>query len=383
MPNSLKRLCTRLLVILVVLNGSLVSADEYDKCKEDIQRIWNNNITIRGFNRDTLSPLFYTGPIKRFDGNAPRFMLEGNITDDMYMAFTYPGKFESREPLSSPIHHGVFYLIFNFPVALLMSKGCKKVCGNPVVLNNVSTGLSISATWIFPLAILFCLPYESLHHKRKRKTLAALSYWLGSPQTSLTASVWNFYQTRSCRQRTRAGDSGPEWKDAFYVLSCFNQFVLPGLEIQARDDDEDRLKLLHTLVYGLFLPLSTSRKEVIFDLERVEEQRERERREQLEKDLIKELLSTLAYQLRMLRRRGVVPTLASLVTFLLAFVFSVILAFADLKESTTVFILDLALLFSWLPVLVIFTIVDRNPISSERQAYVPISSISNVFFYVL
>jgi hypothetical protein len=279
-----------------------------------------------------------------------------------------------------PIHHGRLCLIFNFTVTLLISKGCKAVCGNPVDLNSVSIGLSISATWIFPLAILFCLPFESLHQKKKRKTLAALSYWLGSPQTSLTASVWNFYQTRRCRQRIRAGHSLQEWKDAFYVLSCFNQFVLPSLRIQAEDgisqsteQNEDRLKLLHTLVYGLFLPLSSARKEVPPDPER-------EQREQLEKDLIKELLSTLAFQLRMLRRRGVIPILASLVTFLLAFVFSVTLAFADLKESTAVFILDLALLFSWLPVLVVFTIVDRNPVSSERQAYVPVSSSFDVFY---
>ena len=68
------------------------------------------------------------------------------------------------------------------------------------------------------------------------------------------------------------------------------------------------------------------------------------------------------------RRRGVVPTLANLAVFLLAYIFSIVLAFSDLSESTTVFVLDLALLFSWLPVLVVFAIVDRNPVSSTHQA---------------
>jgi hypothetical protein len=135
--------------------------------------------------------------------------------------------------------------------------------------------------------------------------------------------------------------------------------------------EEDQRRLLRTLVYGLFRPISCAQPDPNFG----------PGREILEKALIKELLSTLAFQLRKLRRRGVIPTIASLMTFLLAFIFSVILAFADLKESTSVFILDLALLFSWLPVLVIFTIVDRNPVSSERQAYVPVSS-SNPSYYI-
>jgi hypothetical protein len=134
----------------------------------------------------------------------------------------------------------------------------------------------------------------------------------------------------------------------------------------------DQHKLLYTLVDGLFRPLSSAQINEHFDPER----------ERFEKALIKELLSTLAFELRMLRRRGVVPILSSLLIFLLAFIFSVVLAFADLKESTSVFILDLALLFSWLPVLVIFTIVDRNPVSSERQAYVPLSSSKPIPLYI-
>jgi hypothetical protein len=367
------------LFILLALSGSAVVADKYDDCKRDIVRIWNENVTLRGHNRDSLEQFFYAGDVERFDGIVPRFSPEGNITDGMYIPFTYEGKFKCRTIAFSPSITTIYLRILDSLEKLLIFKGCKLVCGNPIVLNKLDTVLSIGATWIFPLAILFSLPYESLHHKKKRKTLAALSYWLGSPQTSLTASVWNFRQTRRCRRRIKDGDE-PERKDAFYVLSCFNQFDLWSRQKQVvggssqvgdgssqeteHKPEEDQRKLLHTLVYGLFRPLSSAQTNAHFDPDR----------ERLEKALIKELLSTLAFQLRMLRRRGVIPILASLVIFLLAFVFSVVLAFSDLKESTSVFILDLALLFSWLPVLVIFTIVDRNPISSERQAYVLVSS---------
>ncbi len=86
--------------------------------------------------------------------------------------------------------------------------------------------------------------------------------------------------------------------------------------------------------------------------------------------LTREILSELAYQLRMLRRRGVIPTMASLGTFIAAFVISIVLSFADAGQYATVEPLGLGLLFGWLPVLVIFAIVDRNPVSAGRSSYV-------------
>ncbi len=53
--------------------------------------------------------------------------------------------------------------------------------------------------------------------------------------------------------------------------------------------------------------------------------------------------------------------------FLGAFSLSVGLAFADLGAWTTAHSLALGLLVSWLPFLVMFTIVDRNPVSSIRN----------------
>lgn len=277
--------------------------------------------------------------------------------------------------------------------------------------------MNIAATWVFPLAILLGLPFESYHRKKVRKTLAAVSNWLGSPQTALTAAIWNFRQTRDCHRRVRDAGMVRVWADSYYVLSCFNQFELRldsrpvavehlDGEVVREEPLPDQLVLLQTLVYGLFRPLSRVSVGRI-DLPRngnpaipgaielqdlragahrqppqangnavprlsQEQQRSLTIIEEQEIQLTTELLSALAFQLRMHRRRGVIPTLASLGTFLMAFIFSLVLAFGDLSDSTTIFVLDLGIFFSWLPVLVIFTIVDRNPVSSERQAYVPI-----------
>jgi hypothetical protein len=54
--------------------------------------------------------------------------------------------------------------------------------------------------------------------------------------------------------------------------------------------------------------------------------------------------------------------------FLLAFLFSVVLAFADFGDNTNVIYISVGFFVRWLPILVTFSIVDRNPVSSERLA---------------
>jgi hypothetical protein len=112
------------------------------------------------------------------------------------------------------------------------------------------------------------------------------------------------------------------------------------------ENNGDPAHMLNILVYGLFRPLSGDQSPDV--------------------DLTRQLLVTLAFQLRMLRRRGVIPMLANLGTFLIAFIFSVVLAFAELGDNNTPFSLAFGLLMTWLPLLVVFTIIDRNPVSSER-----------------
>jgi hypothetical protein len=133
---------------------------------------------------------------------------------------------------------------------------------------------------------------------------------------------------------------------AYFVLCSLNQYDLG--EVALFDHEGRPTHMLNVLVYGLFRPLSEDQSPDV--------------------ELTDQLLTSLAFQLRMLRRRGVIPMLANLATFLIAFVFAVVLAFADLGDENTPFSLSFGLLMTWLPLLVVFTIVDRNPVSSERAA---------------
>ncbi len=178
--------------------------------------------------------------------------------------------------------------------------------------------------------------------------MSATLNWIGSPQTALGATIHNFLQITKCRRGSKDHNNDPRWTDLYYVLSVFNQFDGPP-----PGPAQDRF--ISTLIYGLYRTVfnyneeSTANEEVI---------------------LTREILSELAYQLRMLRRRGVIPTMASLGTFIAAFVISIVLSFADAGQYATVEPLGLGLLFGWLPVLVIFAIVDRNPVSAGRSSYV-------------
>jgi hypothetical protein len=193
-----------------------------------------------------------------------------------------------------------------------------------------------------------------------------MSNWLGSPQTALTATIFNFRQIGECQRRVVAAvRSGREGRvagksrrgsgtihssttcDVYFILSCMNQFEMPFTP-------ELRRRFLEVLVYGLFRPLTAESAE--------------EDDGEADAVLLRELAATMAFQLRMLRRRGVIPTLGSLATFLIAFVFSVVLAFDDLGDRTTAHSLGIGLLFGWLPLLIISSIIDRNPVSADRSA---------------
>jgi len=69
----------------------------------------------------------------------------------------------------------------------------------------------------------------------------------------------------------------------------------------------------------------------------------------------------------MYRRGAIDPAGINILVFLGAFAISVGLAFTELGEWTIAHSLALGLLFSWLPMLVMFSILDRNPVSAARN----------------
>lgn len=226
----------------------------------------------------------------------------------------------------------------------------------------------MALNWVIPIiSLIASLPYDSPHARPARRsrarngrfltTVSTFVNWTGSPQTALTAVLWNIHQIRQCLRHTFFAGGANEQssdrltatkRDAYCVLGCINQFELPP-------DRQKRRELLRALAYGLLRPMtpdSTAGGGAEPGAER----------------LTRDLLSALAFQLRMYRRRGVYPMLLNLVVFVVAFFISVGLAFSELGTWNTAHSLALGLLFSWLPVLVLFSIIDRNPISSGRNA---------------
>ncbi|KAJ4314006.1 hypothetical protein N0V84_009113 [Fusarium piperis] len=286
-----------LIYLLIVLACvATVNAQDYGyaTCKSKLDAIMVGNTTKDGINNETVLEYLWRGTITGFRGTDP-------------------------------------------PLALGY-EGCLKICEGRTDQVTIRSTLEMVATWIFPLAIVFNLPYDSLHHHKIRKTAQAVLNWAGSPQTALTHTIWNVRQIRHCHRIARSRNTLN--KDAFFVLSCLGQFELPHSE-----------RFYTALVYGLFRPFHH------LDAEYEPDQH-----------YTAQLLSDIAFQLRMLRRRGVIPTLAGLGTFITAFIFSIVLAFDEEAGNRTGSPLTLGLLYCWLPLLVIFTIIDRNPVSADRSA---------------
>ena len=73
----------------------------------------------------------------------------------------------------------------------------------------------------------------------------------------------------------------------------------------------------------------------------------------------------LAQTLRENRKKGVVPVFVSLMWFMFSLVISIQASFGDLGNNQTAHDLALGLLLAWLPVMILVTIVDRNPTAIE------------------
>jgi hypothetical protein len=233
--------------------------------------------------------------------------------------------------------------------------------------SDISLTLGIISNWILPIiALVAALPYDSLHARTAKaswfdnrfwRTIGVLLNWLGSPQTALTATFFNIHQIRKCFHATlpssRAINENEHLrKDAYYVLCCLGQF-----KIERADQ-----RFLDILVLGLFNPM--------YDIEDGPQLIDSERVRYIKRkriDWSAELLTEMAFQLRMLRRRGVYPTFLSIFLFFVAYAVSLVLAFGSIGERTTAHSLAFGILISWFPLLVLWAIIDRNPVSADRS----------------
>lgn len=81
---------------------------------------------------------------------------------------------------------------------------------------------------------------------------------------------------------------------------------------------------------------------------------------------LNELRQKLAEDLRATRKRGAVPVYLSLLWFLFSLAISIQAAFGLLGLNSEAHDLALGCLLSWLPVLILCSVVDRNPVSPEK-----------------
>ncbi|RMZ72545.1 glutamine-dependent nad(+) synthetase [Pyrenophora seminiperda CCB06] len=227
--------------------------------------------------------------------------------------------------------------------------GCLAVCGtgyDPYPWSDVS---GVITTWILPvIGTLLQAPFESnatLH------TLLATTRWVGSPIASLSYVLWNIKVSAKAAlmvdmavgvdKTPGKGSHFESMRDSMFLLGVMNQYTFSSAA-RMRELQKESEGLLRITLFSRDLELVGSRGKTL-----------REKR------------GKLAREVREMRRRGAVPVFVSIMWFLFAFALSIQDAFVELGANTTAHDLALGCLLAWFPVLILGSIVDRNPIAAE------------------
>lgn len=221
--------------------------------------------------------------------------------------------------------------------------GCRKLCGTGVRYYPWFQISSTITTWVLPIMGTFLqAPFEGNHF---RGTLYAIVRWAGSPIASLSYILWNIKIIRKCALLSDMSTSFKDYltgrhaqdiRDSLYILSVMNQYTFKrGIDVA------EAAKLLRIALFADTIDnvdLSLRRRE-------------------------------LAKALREGRKRGIVPVFITLMWFIFALAISIQIAFAEVGQNAQAHDLALGLLLAWFPVLVLSSIVDRNPVltSTTRE----------------
>lgn len=235
---------------------------------------------------------------------------------------------------------------------IVSTEGCRTLCGTGAQYYHWSQIAATITTWVLPvIGTLLQAPYEG---NEFRKTLYALVRWIGSPIASLSYILWNIKVTGKCAmlsdmstlyrvdfanlkpedtENARVMQDMLDMRDSLYILSVMNQYT-----VKSPIDPAHAETLLRV---ALFADITTP----TLDL------KARRRK--------------LALTLREGRKRGIVPVFVTLMWFLFSLAISIEGAFSTLGENATAHDLALGLLLAWFPVLILSSIVDRNPTQSS------------------
>ncbi|KAI8942314.1 hypothetical protein NX059_000393 [Plenodomus lindquistii] len=225
-------------------------------------------------------------------------------------------------------------------------EGCLAVCGTGTAYYPWSEVSNTITTWILPvIGTLLQAPFES---NATRRTLLAIARWVGSPIASLSYVLWNIKVSAKAAVMVDMAvkyDETPDRKtdfgsmrDSMYLLLVMNQYSIKPMAAMSGKEAEG---LLRIVLFSKDLKLTDTDK------------------------TLREMRRILARELREMRRRGAVPVFVSTMWFIFAFALSIQAAFGDLGENTTAHDLALGCLLAWFPILIMGSIVDRNPIAAE------------------
>jgi hypothetical protein len=264
-------------------------------------------------------------------------------------------------------------------------KGCEALCGSSSQMYPWGQVSSTITTWVLPVVgILVQAPFNS---NAFWETIFSLARWIGSPMASFSYILWNIKVSGKCALLVDLAveygdDSNNEdflsIRDSFYLLMTMNQYTMKEDVLQKKEAEgllrvalfSKDLRLLKpevdpdSAIYRAYLdpdsqvywgepgqaPIGPLRSEDALESE----------------DKLNELRQSLASDLRSARRRGVVPVFISTLWFVFSLGLSIQAAFGFLGENAQAHDLALGLLLAWLPVLILSSIVDRNPVASNK-----------------
>ncbi|RDI87983.1 hypothetical protein Vi05172_g1914 [Venturia inaequalis] len=232
------------------------------------------------------------------------------------------------------------------PSTQITYTGCKALCGTGNDWYPWSISSGFITTWVLPLlGNLLQAPFESNAFWRTVKLVAR---YLGSPMAGLTYILWNIEVSGKCALFVDMAISydGPlpdengdfaSIRDSFYLLMNINQYGMkPGISLTKEAEG-----LLRIMLFGKDLRLLGSKKSL----------------NAARRKLVRELRSN--------RRRGVVPVFISTLWFLFSLAISIQSAFGYLGDNAQAHDLAVGLFMSWFPILILCSIVDRNPAAAD------------------
>ncbi|KAF1985317.1 hypothetical protein K402DRAFT_304625, partial [Aulographum hederae CBS 113979] len=247
-------------------------------------------------------------------------------------------------------YSGRVLLIPPNPHTQITSAGCSAVCGNGIDWYEWSVSSNFITTWVLPiLGTLLQAPFES---NAFWNTVKATCRWVGSPMASMECILWNIEVSGKCALFGQSlvdmatpyeGPLPPEesdfgcMRDSFYILMNINQYRMKPLVSLTKEAEG----LLRIMLFSKDLRLVGTHKS------------------------LRHMRRKLARELRSNRRRGVVPVFISTLWFLFSLAISIEAAFGSLGENAQAHDLALGLFMSWFPVLILCSIVDRNPVASD------------------